>query len=105
MPNELCTSAEEALAYVETVPPRQGESMVGVPFEARDLVRVGFVGVGGRGYGQLNEVLAVEGVQVTAISDASEAATARAGQAVEAKGQPAPALEADWRRLCDRDDV
>jgi hypothetical protein len=82
MPNELHTSAEEALAYVATVPPRQGESMVGVPFEARDLVRVGFVGVGGRGYGQLHEVLAVEGVQ-----------------AVESKGQPAPALEADWRRL------
>lgn len=105
MSNELCSSADEALAYVESVPPRQGESMVGVPFEARDLVRVGFVGVGGRGYGQLREVLAVDGVQVTAISDLSEAALARAGQAVIDKGQPAPALDADWRRLCERDDV
>jgi len=79
--------------------------MVGAPFEARDLVRVGFVGVGGRGFGQLREVLAVQGVQVTAISDLSEEARARAEQAVIDKGQPAPAVEEDWRRVCDRDDV
>ena len=41
MSGELYTSADEALAYAETVQTRQGEAMVGVPFEARDLVRVG----------------------------------------------------------------
>ncbi|MBM4083935.1 MAG: gfo/Idh/MocA family oxidoreductase, partial [Planctomycetes bacterium] len=59
--NEIGSSAGEALAYVQRVPPRQGRSMLGVPFEPRDLVRVGFIGVGGRGFGQLGEVLAVEG--------------------------------------------
>ncbi|MBM4079171.1 MAG: hypothetical protein FJ278_05675, partial [Planctomycetes bacterium] len=46
--NEIGSSPEEALAYVQRVPPRQGRSMLGVPFEPRDLVRVGFIGVGGR---------------------------------------------------------
>ncbi|MCC6443436.1 MAG: Gfo/Idh/MocA family oxidoreductase [Armatimonadetes bacterium] len=103
--NEIGRSAEEALEYVKTVPKRQGEMMLGVPFEPLETVRVGFIGVGGRGYGQLHEVLAVEGAQVTAISDPVAGHTARAKQAVESKGQPTPAIEEDWRRLCDREDV
>ncbi|MFA6112014.1 MAG: Gfo/Idh/MocA family oxidoreductase [Candidatus Latescibacterota bacterium] len=103
--NEIGRTAAEALVRVETIPPAQGETMMGVPFEARDLVRIGFIGVGGRGYGQLHEVLAVEGARVTAICDAVEAHAMRARDAVERAGQPTPAVEADWRRLCDRDDV
>jgi len=103
--NEIGKSAEEALAYVQRVPPRQGKSMLGVPFEKRDLVRIGFIGVGGRGFGQLGEMLAVEGAQVTVISDASAAHTLRAKERVEKAGQPTPAVEMDWRKLCERDDV
>jgi hypothetical protein len=105
MIKEVCNSAQEALKYVETIPPRQGETMVGVPFEKRDLVRVGFIGVGGRGFGQLNEVLAVEGSQITAVSDASEEFALRAKDAVEKANQPTPAVEQDWHKLCERDDV
>jgi len=76
-----------------------------VPFEQRDVVRVGFIGVGGRGSGQLNEMLAVEGAQVTAVSDAVEAHALRARDSVEKAGQPSPAVELDWRRLCERGDV
>jgi len=105
MTNEIRRSADEALAYVKAMPPRQGETMLGVPFEKRDLVRVGFVGVGGRGAGQLHEVLAVEGARVTAISDASDAAARSAKAAVEEAGQPTPVVEADWHKLCEREDV
>ncbi|MEW6751423.1 MAG: Gfo/Idh/MocA family oxidoreductase [Candidatus Latescibacterota bacterium] len=103
--SEVGGSASEALAYVERVPAAPGATMMGVPFAPRDPVRVGFIGVGGRGSGQLYEVLAVEGAQVTAISDAVEAHALRARQRVVQAGQPAPAVEADWRRLCVRDDV
>jgi predicted dehydrogenase len=103
--SEIGRSAEEALAYVRAIPAAQGATMMGVPFEPRDLVRVGFIGVGGRGAGQLHEVLAVEGAQVTAISDAVEAHARRARERVERAGQPTPAVEADWRRLCERNDV
>ncbi len=105
MANEVFRSADEALKYVETIPQRRFESMVGVPLEKLDLVRIGFIGVGSRGSGQLNEVLAVEGAQVTAISDIDEAAAQRAKEAVEKAGQPTPAMETDWHKICERDDV
>ena len=35
--------------------------MMNVPFEKHDVVRVASIGIGGRGGGQLNEMLAVEG--------------------------------------------
>ena len=103
--NEIGRSATKALAYVRAVPAAQGATMKGVPFEKRGLVRVGFIGVGGRGSGQLHEMLAVEGARVTAVSDANEAHALRAKERVEKAGQPTPAVEKDWERLCERDDV
>jgi len=103
--SEIGRSAEEALAFVKTVPPSQGDTMRGVPFESRDVARIGFIGVGGRGLGQLGEVLAVEGARVTAISDTAEARALKAKERVEKAGQPTPALEPDWRKLCERHDV
>jgi len=79
--------------------------MMGVPFEKRDLVRFGFVGVGGRGFNQLETILTVEGTQITAISDPVEAHALRAKECVVKAGQPAPAIETDWRKLCARKDV
>jgi predicted dehydrogenase len=79
--------------------------MRGVPFEAHDVVRVGFIGLGGRGMWQMNEMLAVEGAKVTAISDPVEAHALQAQQRVEKAGQPSPIIESDWRKLCERDDV
>lgn len=103
--DEIGKSMEEALAYVTRVPKAQGKTMHGVPFEKRDLVRVGFIGVGGRGHGQLGEMLAVEGARVTAVSDINEGHMKRARERVEKAGQPTPAIESDWKKLCERDDV
>jgi predicted dehydrogenase len=98
-------NTDELLASVNEIPPAQGETMLGVPFEKRDLVRIGFIGVGGRGFGILKEVLAVEGAQVTVISDVNEDNMLRAQKCVEEKGQPLPDIEKDWQQLCDREDV
>ena len=103
--NEIGKSAEEALAYVKAIPPAQGKTMLSVPFEKRDLVRFGFIGVGGRGAGQLNEMLAVKGARITAISDTMEEKMLKAKKKVMKAGQPAPALEKDWQSLCERSDV
>ena len=103
--SEIGGSAAEALDFVQTAPAAQGMTMRGVPFEPRDVVRIGFIGVGGRGSGQLNEVLAVTGARVTAISDAAPARALQARDRVVQAGQPEPAVEPDWRRLCERDDV
>lgn len=103
--SEIGNSWEEALAGVQAVPARQGETMKGVAFEARDVVRIGFIGLGRRGYNQLGEVLAVEGAHVTALSDLRPAHAQKAKERVEQAGKPAPAIEEDWRALCRRADV
>jgi predicted dehydrogenase len=103
--SELGRSAAEAVAGIETVPKPQGVAMRGVPFERRDSVRIGFIGLGGRGGSQLKEMLAVEGARVVALSDPVEAHTLHAQKRVEASGQPSPDIEPDWQRLCARDDI
>ncbi|MDD5705276.1 MAG: Gfo/Idh/MocA family oxidoreductase [Kiritimatiellae bacterium] len=103
--SEVFESPEAALTYVKTTPPAQGATMMGVPFERRDVVRVGMIGVGGRGSGLLRNLLAVEGARITAVSDIAAAAIAAARERVESAGQPSPAIEPDWKRLCERKDV
>src|SRR4051812_45799897 len=46
-----------------------GATMIGVPFGPRERVRLGIVGVGGRGSSLLKDLLAVENVEVKAICD------------------------------------
>ncbi len=103
--NELGTSAEEALAYVKSVPKAAGATMLGVPFEKLATVRVGFIGVGGRGAGHVRQIASVDGTQVVALYDAVPAACDKNVAAVVEKGRPAPAIESDWRKLCERKDL
>lgn len=89
--------------------PAQGASMMGVPFEKRDVVRLGVIGTGARGLGMLGEWMGVPNLQVTAICDIDKAATERAARRIERAGQKAPAVynsgERDFENLCRRDDV
>lgn len=98
-------AGDERLRVTGGAPRRQGASMMRAPFERLEEVRFGFIGVGGRGSGQLHEVLGVPGVRITAVSDPVEAHALAARDRVVAAGGPAPVIEADWRRLAERDDV
>jgi predicted dehydrogenase len=72
--------------------PNSGHAtMMGVPFEAKEHVRLGIIGVGGRGSSLLENLLAVENVQVKAICDLVPEKVAKAQKAVTAAGQPEPA--------------
>lgn len=90
-------------------PQRKSDTMIGVRFEPLKTVRVGIIGVGGRGMSHLRELLAVENVQITAICDLVQAKCEKARDRVEQAGQKAPALyhggERDFEKLCRRDDV
>ena len=103
--SELGKSAAEALAYVQAVPKAAGATMLGVPFEKRDVVRIGFIGVGGRGGGHVRQMANIKGTQVVALYDAVPTGTANSSAAVVEKGRPAPAIETDWRKLCERKDI
>lgn len=65
-------------------------TMMGVPFEGRERVRLGIIGVGGRGTSLLQDLLAIEKVEVKAICDLVPAKVARAQKAVTDAGQAQP---------------
>lgn len=73
-------------------------TMIGVPFEARERVRLGIIGVGGRGSSLLRDLLAVDGVEVKAICDLVQEKVEHAQKAVTDAGQPKPAGfgKSDW---------
>jgi predicted dehydrogenase len=72
-------------------------------------VRLGFIGVGGRGSALVQQFLSVKGCRVVAICDIRPERVARMQRAAETAGQPTPAAydrgETDYLRMCDRNDV
>src|SRR5262245_33295146 len=84
-------------------------SMRGVPFERRETVRFGIVGTGLRGKSVLSELLAIDGVRVTALCDIAPEKAAAAVKMCTDAGQPAPAVivagERGFEQLVARDDV
>ncbi|MER7759723.1 Gfo/Idh/MocA family oxidoreductase [Streptomyces sp. NPDC097619] len=91
------------------VPPRQGATMAGVPFERRSSVRVGIIGLGNRGAALLPLFLALPGVQVVAVCDPVKAKAEKAVRACVKAGRAAPAVytagEHDYEKLCARADL
>jgi hypothetical protein len=85
------------------------ESVIEMKFEPRDLVRVGIIGVGGRGGSMVPNFLAMNKVQVNAICDIDKAKAVSAQKLVEKSGQKSPAIyvngEHDFENLCKRDDL
>ena len=73
-------------------------TMMGVPFERRERVRLGIIGVGGRGSSLLRDLLAVENVDIKAICDLVPEKVAHAQKAVTDAGQPEPKgfSKGDW---------
>jgi predicted dehydrogenase len=68
-------------------------------------VRLGFIGVGGRGSYHLDVSLGIEGVEVPAVCDINATRLHRAKRWVEESGRPTPALygdgPTDFKRLCE----
>src|SRR5438552_18060980 len=50
-------------------PKSANPTMMGVPFDARERIRLGIIGVGGRGTSSLQDLLAVADVEVKAICE------------------------------------
>ncbi len=82
-------------------------TMMGVPFEKRERVRLGIIGVGGRGTSLLGDLLAVENVDIKAICDLVPAKVAHAQKMVTDAGQPEPKAfgknETDFKNLTQLD--
>ncbi|NLU68748.1 Gfo/Idh/MocA family oxidoreductase [Streptomyces sp. HNM0574] len=102
-------TAADAAAGSAATPPRQGETMIGVPFEGRDTVRIGIIGLGQRGGSMIDIFLSLEGVRVVALCDTVREKAEKAAKKVTDAGQDTPALytkgDEDYARLCERGDV
>ena len=72
-------------------------------------VRVGFVGVGGRGSGMLRRSLGIKGVHVPAVCDVNAGRATNAANMVERAAQKRPETytkgENAFKRMMDRDDL
>jgi hypothetical protein len=79
-------------------PKSTNATMIGVPFEARERVKLGIIGVGGRGTSLLRDLLAVDGVDVKAICDLVPEKVDHAQKMVTDAGQAKPAgfTKGDW---------
>ena len=68
-------------------------------------VKIGFIGYGNRGIGQLNTLLAMEDVEVNAVCDIYEDRTQAAAAAVLEKRGTRPFATTDYRELVTREDI
>lgn len=81
------------------------------PFAAAplDVVRIGFVGVGGMGTVHCRNLLRIEGVQLAAVCDIVEERVRRIQDMVVEAGQPRPAGysrgERDFVRMCEEEEL
>ena len=80
------TPAPGADALPSGAPPSGAPTMIGVPFEPRDVVRIGIVGTGLRGRSVLHELLGVGHVKVVALCDVVPDKVARAVDQVRKAG-------------------
>ena len=100
VPLELGTSPPETVA----------PTMIGVPFERRETVRIAIVGTGLRGRSMLDEWLAVDGVRITALCDIVPEKVELAAQQLRKAGHSYEvarytAGERAFEQLCARDDI
>ena len=75
----------------------------------KDLIHVGFVGIGHQGSAHVNNLLRMEGVRITAVCDIRTERTDWARTAITSAGFPAPAVygkdDLDFKRMCEQEDL
>ena len=108
-PARLLAATDEWRVDLTPPPAPDQKRMMGVPFERHEIVRIAIVGTGLRGRSVLGELLAIEGVRITALADIVPEAAAKASAMITAKGYAAPVLftkgEHDFENLVKRDDI
>ena len=101
--------AQTGLAAIAPARTARQRSVFGLKAEPMQTVRVGMIGVGGRGTSLLGNLLDIEKVRITAVCDIVSGKVQQAASMVTKKGQPLPATfsngETDYENLCKRDDI
>ncbi len=84
-------------------------TMIGVPFDARDVVRIGLIGLGNRGMGMLSGWAAVPGTQIVAVCDIRADRATSAADEAESAGHPRPVeyggSDRSFQQMLDREEL
>ena len=83
-------------------------NMAGYAAPKLDTVRIGNIGIGGRGAGALNRLLRIEGVEIKALCDLEEEKVNAALQKFESvnyKPDKYSGKEDEWKKVCERNDI
>ncbi|MFC0117616.1 Gfo/Idh/MocA family protein [Pseudoalteromonas xiamenensis] len=102
-----CASSSNATATL--TPRRQGESVIGLVVPKMPVVRVGFIGVGQRGYGHVKRMSHIEGAQIVALCDTHDEVLERSAAFLVERGLPKPTLyrgsDTAYQAMLNRDDI
>ncbi len=84
-------------------------SMIGYNPGAKDLIKVGYVGIGNQGSGHVNNLLKIEGCQITAVCDIRPERVKWAQSQIVKAGFPEPKGytegDLDFERMCAEEDL
>lgn len=91
-------------------PKEKGQTMAGFAAPKLDRIRTAFIGVGARGSGHVEQMLLLDGVDVTAICDIHKPSLDASVKRVVGSGRPIPGAygekgPTDYKRMLDRGDI
>lgn len=98
-------------AGCNTLMPQVGgeASMMGFSTQPKDLIKIGFVGIGNMGTSHVNILSKIPGCQVTAVCDIREERTEAAKKIITKAGFPEPTAygkdENDYVRMCETEEL
>lgn len=100
-----CASSNNQVTPVK----QQGKNVIGLIAPKMDVVRVGFIGVGQRGYGHVKRMSHIEGAEIVAICDNHQEVLDRTAKFLTDNGHKQPALygnsEYAYRDMLNRQDI
>lgn len=101
--------SDRMLAELIAGPASSANTMIGVPFEKRETVRIGMIGTGLRGRSVLGEFVNIPNVRITALCDIVQEKADKGKAIVEKAGQPSPVVyvkgDRGYEELLKRDDI
>lgn len=109
-----CTTQEEVEAQLYQIREHAGReytqqyNMHGYAAPALDVVRVGAIGLGGRGSGNMRRMAQIEGVEIRALCDLLPEKASEAAESISQypyKPELYSGSENAWKELCERDDL
>lgn len=102
-------SGPKMITYKEPPRPAGQSDVLELRCEPMDTVRIGFIGVGRRGFNAVKRFVHIEGVSIRAISDMEQFNIDRTQNLLEESGLPKAEVYLDdentWKQLCERDDI